>query len=550
MWSETRKPRSLGPMQAWEPDSGRSDRQAMGERIGTAARTGSERVVEPAVPGSASVRHRSNQVYKEMKVQLARLGSDSSSQSLMNQALARAGGAPLVRGNAVRILRDAGQHYSSWISAIEAAEHHVHFENYIISDDEVGRRFIEVLAKKAREGIVVRLLYDWMGSIGTGQRLWKPLLHAGGMVRHFNRPGLASPVAWLSRDHRKTLTVDSRIGFVSGLCVSRKWLGDAAKGVPPWRDTGIEVRGPAVADIEKAFAQMWALSGSSLVETGSPIPEPVAGHATEEALEGDVGMRVIAAVPNAAGLYRLDQLIAVMASRTLWLTDAYFLGVAPYVQALCAAARDNVDVRLLVPGTSDLALLSSVSRAGYRPLLEAGVRVFEWNGSMLHAKTAVSDGRWARIGSSNLNLASWIGNYELDVAVEDGDFARSMERMYEDDLRNATEIVLDERRRICPAYRSARTGEVPARGSASRTTAGLVRYCRAVSAIFGDQRSLEEAEFKVLVPAALALLALAVIIMMWPYAVVLPLALLASWFGISLLLGMRRSRATERRRAG
>ena len=117
---------------------------------------------------------------------------------------------------------------------------------------------------------------------------------------------------------------------------------------------------------------------------------------------GDMTVRVLAAEPNLAALYRLDQLIAAMARSTLWLTDAYFVGVTPYVQALRAAALDGVDVRLLVPGASDLPFLSPLSRAGYRPLLEAGVRVFEWNGSMLHAKTAVADGKWARVGSTNL----------------------------------------------------------------------------------------------------------------------------------------------------
>src|SRR5690606_29838150 len=110
--------------------------------------------------------------------------------------------------------------------------------------------------------------------------------------------------------------------------------------------------------------------------------------------EGEVALRVLAAAPNVGALYRLDQLIAVMARERLWLTDAYFVGVAPYVQALRAAALDGVDVRLLVPGSSDLPLLKGLSRSGYRPLLEAGVRVFEWNGSMLHAKTAVADGHW------------------------------------------------------------------------------------------------------------------------------------------------------------
>ena len=128
-----------------------------------------------------------------------------------------------------------------------------------------------------------------------------------------------------------------------------------------------------------------------------------------------------------AALYRLDQIIATAAKRTLFLTDAYFVGVAPYVQALRAAALDGVDVRLLVPGSSDIPWLMPLTRAGYRPLLEAGVRVFEWNGSMMHAKTAVADARWARVGSSNMNIASWMGNYELDVAVDDVRFGKAME---------------------------------------------------------------------------------------------------------------------------
>ena len=152
-----------------------------------------------------------------------------------------------------------------------------------------------------------------------------------------------------------------------------------------------------------------------------PSPQPPAAA-------GDVALRVVATTPGTLAVLRLDQLIAAAASRTLWITDAYFAGIPPYIQALRAAALDGVDVRLLVPGASDISVLRPLSQAGYRPLLEAGVRVFEWKGSMLHAKTAVADGRWARVGSSNLNIASWVGNYELDVLVEDEDFPRRWNR--------------------------------------------------------------------------------------------------------------------------
>src|SRR5207244_7474783 len=151
-------------------------------------------------------------------------------------------------------------------------------------------------------------------------------------------------------------------------------------------------------------------------------------------LTGQTPLLIVATVPITAGLFRVDQLVAALARHRLWLTDAYYAGTSLYVQALRAAAKDGVDVRLLVPNATDIPLLRPLSRAGYRPLLEAGVRVFEWNGTMLHAKTAVADGRWARVGSTNLNLASWLGNRELDVMVEDPPFVKRMEEMYLDDL--------------------------------------------------------------------------------------------------------------------
>ncbi len=159
-------------------------------------------------------------------------------------------------------------------------------------------------------------------------------------------------------------------------------------------------------------------------------------------------LHVIANEPNLAGTFRMDLIIASIARRQLWLTDAYFVATSPYVQALRAAARDGVDVRLLVPGASDIPALSPLSRAQYRPLLEAGVRVFEWAGTMLHAKTAVADRRWSRVGSTNLNLASWMSNYELDVAIEDATFSEQMAWQYEADLARSTEIVLTKRNRV------------------------------------------------------------------------------------------------------
>jgi cardiolipin synthase len=442
---------------------------------------------------------------------------------LADQAFSRIGGAPLVAGNRVRLLRDAGENYPAWRAAIAGAERTVHFESYIIHDDPIGRDFAELLAARARAGVAVRLLYDWFGH--ARRRFWRALRRAGVEVRCFNPPRLDSPFGWLSRDHRKIIAVDGRLAFVTGLCVGQRWIGDPARDIEPWRDTGIELEGPAVADVEQAFAQTWAL-------TGPPLPADDVPARDDLAARGAVPVRVIAGTPTTAALYRLDQLVAASARKTLWLSDAYFVGVTPYVEALRAAAADGVDVRLLVPGANDIWFIRGVSRASYRPLLEAGIRVFEWNGPMMHAKTAVADGRWARVGSTNLNLASWIGNWELDVVVEDDGFARAMDAMFLEDLRGATEIVQRSPR---PPRGGSRSRRAP-RGSAGRMAAGAIGLTSAIGAAVTDHRLLGPAEARVLGMASAWLLLLAVIAALWPRLISVPLAGLSAWVAAALLL--------------
>lgn len=453
------------------------------------------------------------------------------------QALSRASGASLVTGNEVRILEDASGNYPVWLAAIRSAKRLVCLENYIIDDDEVGQSFADALAETARAGVRVRVIHDWMGSFGTGRAFWRGLTAAGVEVRRFNPFQWSSPFGWISRDHRKMLAVDSEVAFVSGLCISRRWQGNARRGIPPWRDTGLEIRGPAVADVERAFAELWD-------SMGEPFPSEELMDPACLPCAGDVALRVLAGTPSTAGLFRLDQLVAAMARSRLWLTDAYFVGLTPYVQALRAAARDGVDVRLLLPNATDLPLVRTLSRAGYRQLLEAGVRIFEWNGSMLHAKTAVVDGRWSRVGSSNLNLASFLGNYELDVAIDDLRVAREMEQIYLRDLEHATEIELGQRRGV--RVRRKATGSTPPgtrrrrlrsleRGRSGGATAGALRVAHAVGAAMANRRVFEPAERRMLLVSGLALMALAVIAALWPEAIALPIAALALWFALALL---------------
>lgn len=267
---------------------------------------------------------------------------------LSDQAYARIADAPPVSGNSVRLLKDATENYPAWLHAIGEARRSIYLESYFIREDDIGREFAAAVAAKAREGITVRIIYDWFGALGfTSRRFWRRLREAGVEVRCFNPPRFGSPFGWLSRDHRKMLTVDGELGFVFGLCVDQRWAGDQKRGVAPWRDTGIEIRGPAIAALDRTFAHVWEVAGR-------PIPPNEQRDREAVPRAGDASMCVIAGSPHSARLYRLDQLVAANARRSLWLTDAYFVPTTPYAQALCAAAINGVDVRLLIPGLSDV----------------------------------------------------------------------------------------------------------------------------------------------------------------------------------------------------
>jgi cardiolipin synthase len=462
---------------------------------------------------------------------------------LAERAFGRAAGVPLMGGNGVDLLIDAKANFDAWLDAIGKAQRQVLLENYLIRNDRIGQAFRDALVERARAGVHVHVICDWMGCFAQSRRsFWKPLIEAGGEVRVYGAPHPLRPLSFVSRDHRKMLAVDDDIGFLAGVCLSAQWLGRPERDLPPWRDTGITLRGPVLADLQHAFADLWASMGSALADTAL-------ADVADLPTAGDTSLRLIATLPNTASVYRLDQMIAALAHKTLWLTDAYFVGIAPYVQALASAAHDGVDVRLLVPGASDIPLVASMSRAGYRPLLEAGVRVFEWNGSMLHAKTAVADGQWARVGSSNLNLASWLGNCELDAAIEDTAFAARMQAQYEADLEHATEIVLAPRRhRRGQRIHGERhhVGGHHGRGSRGRAAAGAMRLAHTVGAALTERRILGHAESTPLAIGALVLLIVGLIGIIWPIALGWPLAIIALW--MTLVLGARWLALRERAR--
>ena len=448
-----------------------------------------------------------------------------------NHAFFRSTGAPLVPGNAVQVLRDADENYPAWERAIAESRQSIDIEMYIIADDPTGRYFLGLLTERARAGVRVRLLHDWLGCLTASMAgLFRPLSAAGGAVQASNRPRLTEPAAVFSRDHRKLLIVDGTVAFVSGLCLGDAWKGDPGQGRPPWRDTGVAIQGPAVAAAVAVFEQTWRETLNDASSGDASAASPSAGGRP-----GRVAVRVVGTTPAAGNLYRLDLLVAALARETLWLTDAYFIGPSAYREALRNAARDGVDVRLLVPRTSDLPWIATLSRTLYRPLLDSGVRIFEWNGPMIHAKSAVADGRWARVGSSNLNLASLLGNWEIDAAFDDADIARILEEHFLRDLSQSTEILLGRRQRVVLSHPRLRFPS----GAAARSARGAVRYAahlrRTVSAAVGGHRPLDSTEAGALAGVGVSMLVGAALAWLYPLLLAVPATVILSWASLSVL---------------
>jgi cardiolipin synthase len=346
-------------------------------------------------------------------------------------AINRAAGGRPVPGNRVDLLIDGPTSYEAMQEVIAQAKEWVHFENYIIRSDPVGWRFAELLARRAREGVRIRVLYDWFGSLGTARGYWRYLRDAGVEVRSFHPPQLVDVVANVSRNHRKLVVADGARAILGGLCIGCEWTGEKHKNGQPWRDTALDIHGPAAAVLDQTFVNLWNL-------TGTPVPaDQLAGVV---APVGDAEVRVISGEPGRERAYRVIELLAVGSVERLWITDAYLVAPPRLFQALRDCARDGVDVRLLVPGSSDVPLIRNLSRIGYRDLLRSGVRIYEWDGPMLHAKTIMCDHRWVRIGSSNLNPSSLLGNYELDVLVEDAGLAQKMEDQFRLDIAQSREV--------------------------------------------------------------------------------------------------------------
>ncbi len=343
-------------------------------------------------------------------------------------------GSPLMDGNHVEILRNGVQIFPSMLSAIRLAQKTINLEFYIYWDGEIGRQFAEALAERARAGVAVKVILDSVGSAQMSQSLIDFLLRNGIDLEWYH------PLRWYTlsrlnhRTHRKLMVIDGTVGFSGGVGIADEWLGDAdAKN--HWRETVVRLEGPAVTQLQFAFMDNWVKSRGELL-TGLdyfPAVEPRGNHITQ----------VIKSSPSeGSSAVKLLYIISIVsATRSIYINNAYFVPDHDTIRALEGAVRRGVDVRVVVPGElTDVPIVRQASRLGYELLLRRGIRIFEYQPTMMHSKTMVVDGIWSTIGSSNFDDRSFRLNDEVNVNVYDEAIAAQMEQMFFEDVSRSVEV--------------------------------------------------------------------------------------------------------------
>jgi cardiolipin synthase len=339
---------------------------------------------------------------------------------------------PSTDGNATELLIDGEQTYDRMLSAIAAADAHVHAEFYIWNPDETGIRFRDALLAAAKRGVRVRVLVDDVGSRSAGRKFFAPLVRAGGKVARF------LPVIFLSRrlqvnnrNHRKILVIDGRAAFTGGLNI-----GDEYRGVHgPWRDTHLRIEGPAALRLQRVFVEDWFHT------TGEDLARPELFP--ESGPSGSERVQILASGPDDDRWHAIHVIVfsaIALARERVWITTPYFVPDRPLEMALETAALRGVDVRLLLPGRSDHALVLHAGRSFYPELLQAGVKIWELDQAFLHSKTVSVDGRLASVGSANMDQRSFRLNFEANAVVFGPSLARELERVFERDCERARPV--------------------------------------------------------------------------------------------------------------
>src|SRR5512133_134223 len=365
---------------------------------------------------------------------------------------------PLTKGNKVTLLADGPDAYAAMFKAIQNAKDHINLESYIIEDDETGRKFAELLLQKQAQGVQVNIIYDSLGSMNTPAAYFQRLEAGGIQVAGFNP---LSPTIdtenWgmIHRDHRKMLIVDGKLAIIGGINISEVYSSTprkrkhTPKGPIHWRDTDIQIEGPAVAELQKLFFDTWTKQKGSKPATRNYFPgQSEAGKAL---------VRVVGSTPGATNRIRCIMYVSAIsfAEHSIHMTNSYFIPDDQTVKALTDAAWRGVDVKILLPGLTDSQLALHAQRVHDFDLLKSGVKIYEHSTSLLHAKTAVIDGVWSTVGSTNLDYLSLLNNDEVNAIILSKEFAAEMEKMFAKDLANSRQINWEEwkKRPLLPRVR-------------------------------------------------------------------------------------------------
>jgi cardiolipin synthase len=365
---------------------------------------------------------------------------------------------PLTKGNKITLLADGKATYAAMFKALQKARDHINLESYIIEDDETGRKFADLLLQKQAEGVQVNLIYDSMGSMNTPVAFFQRLRDGGIQVVEFNPINpLKARDEWglTHRDHRKILIVDGKVAIIGGINISEVYSSSPlkrrrGKKTPiHWRDTDIQIEGPAVAEFQKLFLDTWQKQkGPKLAERKySPDLKEV----------GSSLVRVVASTPGETNRIPFVMYVSaiVFAEHSIHMTNSYFIPDDQILKALADAAGRGVDVKIILPGTTDSQLALHAQRHYYSELLKSGVKLYEHSTSLLHAKTAVIDKVWSTIGSTNMDYLSLLNNDEVNAVILSHEFAVEMEKMFLGDLADSRQILLDdwEKRPLLPRIR-------------------------------------------------------------------------------------------------
>lgn len=390
---------------------------------------------------------------QDLGEQLARASANTKSKMAKRwpgSALEEAAtGVPLIPGNKCTLLFDGPQTMAEMLKAINGARNHINLETYIFDQDELGLKFADALIEKQQQGVTVNILYDSVGTIGVPAEFFARMRKAGIHLIEFNpvNPAKVSGDGWKlnNRDHRKVLIVDGKMAFTGGINISATYAKSSLfrsaskptdKSQVGWRDTHIKVEGPAVQTFQWLFIRQWTSQDKEELPEADYFPKPL--------IAGDKVVRVLGS--DAGGqfeIYKAYALAIQESKKTIHLTSAYFVPDQQTVDALIAAAKRGVDVKIVLPGVSDSGLVFHAGHALYDDLLSAGVKIYQLKLAVLHAKTAVIDGNWSTVGSTNIDTRSFLHNSELNVIVMGDAFGGEMERAFQEDLRDSNEVTLD-----------------------------------------------------------------------------------------------------------